>query len=128
MSKFRKELINPIEFIKSNLPNAYTDHIEFDPKMKRSDREYWIIRGGGHDGTQLFTWETLRDAVLPLMQMQSFFKSKEPDSWEGIVGIKYKVGYISLATAYGMVNLRCGRYPGQVERVRIPVRCELVYK
>lgn len=125
MKNWRREKINPLEFIKANWPDFDCSHITYDANFKRSSREYWIVRGGGHDGTQLFTWEMLRDAVAPLMLQQSCLKSKIPDAEAGR-GMRYVVGPMLLATVFGMVDLKCGRYPGQRERVRIPVICEVV--
>jgi len=40
--------------------------------------------------------------------------------------MRYVVGPMLLSTVFGVVDLKCGRYPGQRERVRIPVICEVV--
>lgn len=126
MASFRKEKINPIEFMAQYWPKADLSHIEYIPEMKRSDREYWIIRGGGHDGTQMFTWQMLQDVVMPILRQESVLKAKiiEDPKW---IGMRYKIGPILLSTCYGMVDLKCGRYPGQTERARMAVICEKVF-
>lgn len=126
MASFRKEKINPIEFMAQYWPKADLSHIEYIPEMKRSDREYWIIRGGGHDGTQMFTWQMLQSVVMPILRQESVLKSKiiEDPNW---IGMRYKIGPILLSTCYGMVDLKCGRYPGQTERARMAVICEKVF-
>lgn len=127
MSNWRREKINPVKFINDNWPDIDTSHIVYDPNFKRQDRQYWIIRGGGHDGTQIFTFEMLRDAVAPLVTQQSCFKRDIIENDVGLIGMRYRVGPMLLSTVYGMVDLRCGRYPGQRERVRIPVISTKVY-
>ena len=127
MSNWRREKLDPIKFLTENWPGIDVSHIEYDPEFKRGDREYWIVRGGGHDGTQIFTWRMLRDAVAPLALQQSCLKSKILENDPGLIGMRYRIGPMQLSTVYGMVDLKCGRYPGQRERVRIPVICEKVY-
>lgn len=127
MADWRREKINPIEFIKEYWPELDISHIEYDPNFKRTDRKYWIVRGQSHDGTQMFTFQLLREVVMPLMTQQSFFKPEISIDPDRIIGMKYKVGPILLTTAYGTVDLPCGRYPGQRERARIAVCSECVY-
>lgn len=128
MSKWHREKINPIEFMQQHWPGIDISHIEYDPGLKRSGRQYSIIRQTGHDGTLLLTLQLLRGAVIPLMKQESCFKPDMVDNDTGLIGMRYKIGPIQLSTCVGMVDLKCGRYPGQVERVRIPVICEKVYQ
>lgn len=128
MAKWARERLNPIEHIKSWWPEADISHIEHDPKMKSRDRDYWIIRQSGGDGTLAFTIGMLQDALIPLVNKTTFFTRTKPD-WDHVVDFRYKIGDMRHVTVFGKVALRCGGvYPGLKERVRIPVKCEYITK
>ena len=112
----RREWINPLDYIRDQMGIAEAgEWITFDPKV---DYQYRIIRQQSHDGLVAFTEELIARALLPLVTRTSFYKpAGEPDKFR-----HYVVGWLRLATAYGMVDLPCGRYPGQRERLTIPVR------
>lgn len=127
MSDFKREKHNPIELMKMWWPDADLSHITYDPKMKASDREYWRIEESGGDGTLSFTIEMLQKALLPIINMCSTCKRTEPKDWRLVKGMKYTIGDMRHATVYGKVELRCGgKYHGQLERVRFPVRVEYI--
>lgn len=121
---FIKQKHNPIELIKQWWPNADISHIEYDPDMKASDRQYWRVEQSGGDGTLLFTIEMLQKALLPLINKTTSYKPTIPCT---PCDIKYKIGDMRHVIVFGIVELRCGKYPGQRERVRIPVRCEYIF-
>ena len=126
-NSFSKEYHNPIDLIEKWWPEADISHIEYDPDMKKG--EYQIVRQSGGDGTMLFTIQMLQEALIPLVNMSSFYKPKAPKSWGNIKGIKYRIGPIKHATVFGMIKLRCSKthkYPGQKERVRIPVISSII--
>ena len=126
MSNFKKEKHNPIDLIKQFWPDAKTDHITYDPSMKKG--EYNIVRQWGGDGTLLFTLEMLQKGLVDIANGHSFFKKTEPD-WSKVKGIKYTVGDMRHVTVFGMLKLKCSKdreCPGQRERIRMPVRCEYV--
>ena len=124
MSDFHRDYINPLDLINSYWSDVDISHIEYDSDLKVKDSDYCRIEQGGHDGTLLFTIELLQKSLLPLLNKSTYHISVDMDK---VKDIKYKIGKIRLSTVFGMVNLRCGRYPGQVERVRIPVVCEYIY-
>lgn len=127
-NSFRKQKHNPIELIKKWWPDADIRHIEYDPSLIKG--EYEIIRQSGGDGTMLFTIQMLQEALLPILRMESLFKPKIPENLEKVKAIHYKIGPIKHAQVFGMIYLRCSKtqkYPGQRERVRIPVICEVVF-
>ena len=126
MSNFSRDRINPMEFIAKSWPNADVSHITFDPAMRASDRDYWVLREGKHDGTMMFTWETIARAIGALVNRETYFKGKDPADWSKVRGIRYRIGMARYLRVHGMVDLPCGRYPGQVERIRIPVQCEFI--
>ena len=129
MGGFKKQKHNPIDLIKSWWPEADMRHIEYDPNMKDDDRDFWMIRQSGGDGTHMFTIEMLQKALAPIVNMRSYCKDSEPKDWSKVKSIKYKIGPIRHATVFGMIQLRCSsdrKYPGQRERVRMPVKCEYV--
>ena len=130
MSDFKKELHNPMELIKEWWPDADISHITYDSNMKSDERDYWRIEQSGSDGTVAFTIEMLQKALIPLLNKTTFSKITAPEDWGKVKDIKYTIGNIRHATVFGMIYLQCSKtnkYPGQRERVRIPVKCEYVY-
>lgn len=128
MSNFKKEHHNPLELIKRFWPEANVDHITYDPNLRKGD--FNIIRQSGGDGTLLFTLGMLQKGLIGIANMTSFCASNEPD-WSKVKSIKYTVGKMRHATVYGMIYLKCSKthkYPGQRERIRMPVKCEYIYK
>lgn len=122
-SSFSRSHHNPLDLIKNYWPDADISHIEYEPSLKKG--QYSIIRQCGGDGTLLFTIEMFQKALIPLLNKQSFFTKLNPD-WNLIKDIRYKIGPIKHATVRAMVQLNCGKYPGQRERIRIPVICEII--
>ena len=126
---FKKERHNPMELMRVWWPNADLSHIKYDPNMKKG--EYYIVRQSGGDGTILFTIQMLQEALLPIINKQSYCRSMEPTDWSLIKDVQYKIGPIKHVTCYGMIFLKCStehKYPGQRERVRMPVCCDFIYK
>lgn len=129
MSGFKKERHNPIELIKSFWPEANVDHITFDPDLRKGD--FNIIRQSGGDGALLFTIEMLQKGLIDIVNMTSWCTITEPKDWSKVKSIKYTIGKMRHATVFGMIKLRCSetqKYPGQRERIRMPVKCEYIYK
>ncbi len=127
MSGFKRERHNPLNLIKSFWPKANTSHVTYDPNLKKGD--FYIIRQCGGDGTLFFIQEMMQEGLMNIVNCQSYCKSKEPD-WDKVKGVKYTLGSINHATVYGMIKLRCSseyKYPGQRDRIRIPVKCEWIY-
>jgi hypothetical protein len=96
-------------------------HIRFDPHMTP---QYRIRRGAFHDGTMVFSVELLARALSTLFNESSYYiPMGEPP--EGMRS-EYTIGPIKQFSAYGRVKLPAGVFPGEHERVVIPVRCEYV--
>jgi hypothetical protein len=128
-SGFYKIWRDPIEVISNMWPDAgiNLDHIKYDPEMTKG--QYSIVRQSGGDGCLAFTHAMFREALLPLINMQSCLK-KDAGNLEGIKAIKYTIGKMKHAIVYGQIYLRLSKtqkYPGLRERVRIPVNCEYVF-
>ena len=119
---------NPMQLINGFWPGADTQHIKYDPDMKKG--QYFIITGSTHDGTLAFTYQSLQKMLARLLNMQTHYKPETPESWTTVKQINYTVGPIKHASKYGMVKLGIGdgRYPGIHERFKMPVTCELVLK
>lgn len=129
MSDFTKAIHNPMEMIKEWWPDADISHIEYDPTMKRKDRQYWRIEQCGGDGTLLFSIDMMQKLLLRILNKDSWHIPSLPEDQSTVKDIKYTIGNISHATVFGKVELKCGgKYPGQCERVRMPVKCEYIYK
>jgi hypothetical protein len=127
-NSFSKSRYNPIDLMRQWWPNADLSHIDYDPKMIKGD--YDIVRQSGGDGTLLFTIQMLQESLLPLVNKQSYFKPENP-VLENVVNIRYTIGPMKHVICFGMVELgglEGKKYPGQHERVRIPVCAYLEYK
>ena len=119
---------NPIELMRSWWPDADLSHITYNPDLHRG--QYTIIRQCEGDGTCLFTVQMLQDALYGIATMQSFFKQEPPENGLLIERVEYEIGSLNHATVFGMIYLRGSKnrkYPGQKERVRMPVNCKFVY-
>lgn len=123
---FTREKLNPVEMA-ARLGSELPGHIKFDPSLKMNHAQYKIIRQQSHDGTGVFTNQLLMDALLPLVNICSYYKPSPPDPTRTVIAVKYTIGYLWLTTVFGQVDLSAGCYPGLLERVRIPVICEFVY-
>ena len=128
MSNFERKRYNPLDLIKQYWPHANTSHITYDPKMR--DEMFHIRRGSAHDGTMLFTLENVQRALIPLVNKESAAKNVPPDPNRRLVDIRYTVGDLRYAVVFGRAKLPISEthlYPGQRERVTIPVKCEYIY-
>lgn len=127
MSDFGRERHNPLELIKKFWPEADSSHIKYDPNLKKGD--FNIIRQSGGDGTLMFTLEMLQEGLLNIVNKNAFCTSKEPD-WSKVKDVIYTLGDMKHVTVFGMIFLKCSKthkYPGQRERIRMPVKCEFIY-
>ena len=121
---------NPIEYIQKNmigtkqfprLTKRAISHIEFDPNVKK---DYNIIRQQTHDGTFWFTYDMINKAMLALINKTTRHIRAGID-WKNVDVLKYTIGWIKISSVYyDEVDLRCGKCPGEKERLRIPVKCE----
>lgn len=122
--KINKRYITPMkafEIFGIEMPKWIT----YNPKLsKRNHAQYDIVRNTTHDGTLIFERELIGNIIKNLADKTSFYKK---DNQEGVIDIIYEVGDISIATVFGMVNLPCGRFQGEKQRARLPVKCTLIY-
>lgn len=81
--------------------------------------DYYIVRQSTHDGTLLFSYQLMAEAARNLAERTSFHKPRPPAEGQSV---RYEVGPVRHATVFGRVDLPVGNYPGQRERIRIPVR------
>ena len=63
---------------------------------------------------------------MDLAYRRTYFVLSNPNL-DNIKEIKYTVGKISIAMVFGRVTLGGNTFPGQKERIRIPVKCEYIY-
>lgn len=117
MSDFRREWLTLAQAAGiARVPEFFYPHVTFDPEM---EPQYHIRRGSTNDSTLILQIELIERALLPLINCETYYLPMGlPD--EGFVP-QYTVGRIRLATVFGMVNLPCGRYSGQRQRLVIPV-------
>lgn len=105
------------EIFGMEMPNWIT----YNPKLnKRNGAQYDIIRQTTHDGTLIFERELIGRVIENLANKSSYSKT---DEQEGVIDISYEVGDISIATIFGIVELPVGKYPGERQRARLPVKC-----
>lgn len=101
------------------LPKWGIGHISYDSDVVK---DYFIIRQQTHDGTLLFTYDLIFRALMALINKTTYYK---PKGWseDRLASIRYVIGDIRLSHIYkDSVDLPVGRYPGLIERLRIPVR------
>jgi len=117
MSNFRRDKYNPKDIIKQFWPNADSSHITYNPDLKDSQRDYWVRRETGHDGTLYFTYEMFQKALIELMNKHSYCSSRPPE-FEKVKDIKYTLGPMKHSVVFGQIKLKCSEedfYPGQQE-------------
>lgn len=120
MSNWQRERIDPVQYMRQK--GWPCDHITYDPTLRKGD--YSIVRGSTHDGTLLFTLELIEEPLVLLATRHTFHKPREAE-FTAAKEVRYVVGPMRLATVFGMVKLPCSetnRYPGERQRMRIPVR------
>jgi len=119
------ELNNPMDYLNHFWPDIDNRHITYEPQMKGSEREYWRREQSTHDGTLWYTIELFERLLMPLMNRESYYK---PTFEKGMIvrEIKYTIGKIRHMTLFGKVELPCGVFDGQRERLVMPVRCTYV--
>jgi hypothetical protein len=121
--KTNRRYITPMEAFKY-FGLEMPEWITFNPKLtKRNGAQYDIIRQTTHDGTLIFEKELIGKTIENLANKSSFCKI---DNQEGVIDRKYEVGYISIATVFEIVELPIGKYPGEKQRARLPVKCTVV--
>jgi hypothetical protein len=118
----RRAYLTLQEILGDKLP----EHITVNPELtKRTGAQYEIIRSCRHDGTAVFELELIAKTLEPILTKTSYFVGQP---LENVVDVKYEVGVMSLATVYGTVDLPAGRFPGERQRTRLPVKCTLIYE
>ena len=114
--------LNPIETIKEFYPSfEIPNWITYDKSINK-DFQYKIIRQCSHDGTRIFHYELIKKVLHNVLERSSFYKPNE-STVEPTYPI-YQLGDIHVLIVYGRVDLSCGNYPGEKERIWIPVKCE----
>jgi hypothetical protein len=124
LSDWLRERIDPLLLARQIWIDSALAHIHFNPNTVRQYRRSYQH---ATDGTYMFDLYAIYDLMLPLVARTSFYKPDQPDGdLSGCIDIQYEVGYLSIATVYGTVDLPAGHYPGQRQRFRLPVHATLV--
>jgi hypothetical protein len=126
MLDFEHKRYNPLELIQAYWPDAYTDHITYNPQLRQGDFE--VIRGNTSDGTLWFSREMMQRALVSICNMRAAPKDRQPDPERTLTSIEYELGPMRHAIVFGNVDLPVGRYPGLRERVRMWVKCKYIYE
>lgn len=116
---WHRQKINPVEWLDGRVNGDITPFITFDPNLRGSDRDYWIIRQCSHDGTLLFIQDLIEKTLSPIVSKESCHRDFQPPEGEDV---HYTIGWLKLSTVYGRVDLPIGRYPGQRDRARLAVK------
>ena len=130
MSKmWRREKLNPLEWMERLWPDADLSHIKFNPD---AEFQYFRAKQGGGDGTLLFFYQDMAELLAPFGNMTTFYKPDQPDGdLSGYGRIEYELGWVRAATVYGSIKLRCSEtqtFPGEKYRMRVRVRATLFPK
>lgn len=122
--------INPIEFLNSFNENdklgKIMSKIEFDKNLKT---EFIITNKFSCDGTFALIDQGIMETVIKVLTespLHFLANSSEKIELEKINDFKYILGEITLKSEYGIVDLKCGRYPGETDIVTIPVKIEYI--
>jgi len=118
---------NPLILIEHYWPEVNISHIVYNPKLRKC--QYQIIRRVTHDGLLLYVQEMVANALVLLVNKQSYFKGNTPKDWSKVKNIRYTIGPVLHTVEYGRVYLPCSmehKYPGQVDTIKIPINCEIV--
>lgn len=103
-------------------------HIEYDESLD-NDYDYQIIRSSSHDGTLIFTMQTIAEVLEPLVNRSTYCKKDlTEDQLKNVLEIDYTVGNIKIRKEYGKVTVPAGKISGLTETVSIPVRCKYTFK
>lgn len=123
MNGFSKYKINPVEYLKKHF-DLELPHITFDPSLTRFNCQYQIIRQQSTDGTTSLTHKMVCEILHLIANEESVYKPLQPEQGKTPTGIKYIVGNLQIVAAYGIVQLRAGKYPGESQRYRLPIISE----
>jgi hypothetical protein len=123
VANFHRDRLDPIEQMRKR--GWPCEHVTYDPKLRKGNCDYQIVRGSTHDGTLLFTLENIERTLINLANRVTFHKPKQAEFEAAWPNVRYVVGPLLMATVTGMVKLPCSedqKYPGQRERLRIAVK------
>jgi hypothetical protein len=114
----RLEYLNPVDVLKS-LDRTLPEHTTVNPLLsKLNGAQYEIIRSSTHDGTLIFEKELLLAVLFPVIYKLSFWIHEK-------IAEKYEIGLIRLETTYyDIVDLPCGKFPGEKQLATMPVKCK----
>lgn len=101
-------------------------HIKYDENLDDNSKK--ITLKGSHDGTLLFTYKIIGEALEPLVNKKLFFKEDiDEDELKKLKDIEYTIGDIEVKNEFGEVNLPAGKFHGQTDTVTIPVQCKYIF-
>jgi hypothetical protein len=122
--------LNPVEQISNILSaNGYGEnlvcgHIKYDEKVNDS-YDYQIIRTSSHDGTLMFTQRLIDQALLPVINKQTYGKNTiNEDQLDNVIDINYTIGDIFLESEYGV---QVKNFTGMRDTVTLPIKVEYVF-
>ena len=122
------ERINPMDLIKKYWPNVDISHIEYNPHLKPSAKQYYRAEQCRHDGTVIFTTEMMQKCLAPIINKQTYFKPTAPSNLSAVKDIKYTIGMMRYIVIHKRIKINCGYIDGQIERVKVPIICEYITK
>jgi len=103
--------VDPIEFLNVHASSYDISHIKVGGS-KYGKYEICITKTFSHDGTLLFE-------INGILEVLSHVVVKDLPI-EG----NYVVSNIRILSKYGLVDLKCGRYPGTTQMIRVSVKGE----
>ena len=134
MRMWKREKINPVEFIKNNynsdLLNLSEDSdeisitIAYDKTLTKKLSDYCIRRQMSHDGTSLlFTYGLILQPINMVVLGESCHRRYENVDLSKVKGVHYTIGDMSLITTWK----DDGKGLRQRERVSLPVKMQYIY-
>lgn len=120
----RRVRVNPIDWATQLFPDTSMSHITFNPKL---DQQYFIRRQAASDGTQSLVYQTIAEALWPIVAKASYYRPDNPTAdFSDVTDIEYEVGMMLWITKFGIMPIAGGNLSGQRDRIVIPVLANLV--
>lgn len=126
ISELKDTFVNDNEFkvLLSSDSGKFNINVEYDPD---SEFDYFTTKGSTHDGTILFTSESIQKLLYNLLQLGTIPKSKvtqsvidNPFDYD----YKYIIGDVILHQDFGMKNINGNTMYGQTDIVVLPIKFE----
>ena len=107
--------------------DSYLKVFDFDSNLNENNADFTIKRKSTHDGTLIFQHELFCN-ILDSIELETI-KFLKPSEESKVLLEKIILGDIDLQSEFpGKVDLPIGRYPGQIDKMSLPVKIKVKNK